>query len=147
MSLVSNTSNVTASLTMTTTDLNTALQTFNHVEPPVNCKAAEVSIYSYLPLRAGATIGFSALSPILAWSTVFVRNIGGQGSGNVTVQLQPAGAGSATNAVNLDVGAMFLYISPALSGVLVSTITPGITSMFLVTDATTTTTVEVLLAG
>src|SRR6266851_78229 len=122
MALPNPTSIVTASATLVITDIATSASVLSHVLPNVSYKAVEVQYFGYLNILPNANLTFTATSPAGNWAVVFVRNLGGQGSGNVLITF-------VATAVNLDVGAEFLFISPILSSVVVAGVLPGVGSV------------------
>lgn len=142
------TSIVASNLVLNVSDVLTGAQLVSHVMPVVNFKAAIVQYQGYVNIPAGNAFIFAPIPSGVILAVAFVRNLGGQGSGNVTVQTNPtAGVGGYQNAVNLDVGGFFLYISPLLSSIAVSTIQPGLTSIQIISAPSTSGNLEVLIAG
>jgi hypothetical protein len=78
----------------------------------------------------------------VSFAVVYVRNAG---PGNIELLYANTGGGL-TNLMNLDPGAMFLYVSPALSAVIVG-VSSGIASFQIMTSAATTGIIEILAAG
>jgi hypothetical protein len=146
MALPNPTSIVTAGATLSVSDIVSSAQIVNRVVPSVNFKALEVQYQGYVNVAAGGLTGFTPIAPVISWAVVFVRNFGGQGSGNVVINITPTGGGLIA-ALNLDVGGVFLYISPLLSAVTISAIAPGITAMTITTGSTTSGNLELCLAG
>jgi hypothetical protein len=146
MALPSPTSVVSFGVTLTNSDIVSGAQFINHILPPIVFKALEVQYFGYVNMPVGGGFSFSPQSPVTTFAAVLVRNLGGQGSGNVSVTVTPT-SGPAAYVVNLDIGAIFLYISPLLSSVLVNAIAPGIATVTLASSATTSSNLEVLVAG
>lgn len=141
------TSIASANLTMLASDIATSAQFINHVMPAVNFKALNIQYQGYLNIPISTTNNFAPFAPSTSFALVFIRNIGGQGSANVTVAVQPTNSGATSPVANLDVGAMFLYVSPLLAAPIVGTIQPGIILVALTTAATTSSNVEIMMAA
>jgi hypothetical protein len=146
MALPNSTSVVSVSSILALTDSLLGIQTLNRSIPAISFKAVDVQYHGFFNLPNGIGQSFGPFLPVTSFGVVYVRNLGGQGSGNIIVQLTPTG-GASVNVVNLDVGAMLLYVSPALSTVAVSGISPGISVCTVTAGATTSANMEVLLAG
>jgi hypothetical protein len=147
MPLPNPTSLVAATAALTLTDSLLGVQTLNRIIPAINFKALNVQYQGFLNIPIASNYNFGPLLPVTLWAVAYVRNLGGQGAGNTTVTFNPSPGAGGVNVVNLDIGAMILYVSPSLSSAVVQTISPGLISVGLVSGATTSSNLEVLLAG
>ena len=146
MALPAPTSIVTANLTLTLADLITSVQVMSRIAPPVSFKAVNVQYQGNIFIPVNSTQNFVPAPPVTLWAFAYVRNIGGVGGGNAVLSVTPSG-GAAANVVNLDVGGVFLYASPALSALVITGIAPGLSNVQIAMGATTSGSFEVLLAG
>lgn len=135
-----------ANLTMQVVDSASTATIISHIMPPVSWKASNVQYQGYLNIPVNSFTSFGPLFTLTPFGVVFVRNIGGQGAGNVALAMQATGASGPTTVANLDVGAMFLYMTPLLASTTVSTIQPGIVSVQLTSSTITSSNLEILLA-
>lgn len=144
MPLPSPTTNVLTTLNLSLQDLlQGGSQIFTRNNTPVSFKAVNVQYQGYVNLPVSTNTTFGPIPPVTSFGIVYVRNAG---ANNVEVQYANTG-GALTNSMNLDPGAIWLYVSPSLTSVLVGGIQSGIASFQLVTGLTTTSNVEVLAAG
>jgi hypothetical protein len=141
MALPNPSSLVTALTTLTLTDIlqSAAPTVLNRINLPIGFKAVNVQYQGYFNILPNSATTFGPLGAATTFAVVYVRNAG---PSNVAVGL-PAG----TPVINLDTGAMFLYISPLLSSILISAVSPGFTSVGITTSVSTQASVELLLAG
>jgi len=147
LALQNTTSVVSAALTLAATDSASGATLMSHVLPIVSFKAAQVQQQVYVNMPSGTTLLFVPSLPVTAWAVVFVRNLGGVGQSSIILYTTVVGPGVTSPAI-MDAGAMFLYVSPALSTVPpVAAIVPGIFSMSIQTGTNTNSNVEVFLAG
>ncbi len=146
MALPAPTSLVTANLTVTLADLLTSVTLMSRISPSVPFKALNVQYQGNIFIPLNSTQNFVPAVPVVLWAFAYVRNIGGAGGGNAVLSVTPSG-GAAANVVNLDVGGVFLYASPALSALVINGIAPGLSNVQIAMGATTLGSFEVLLAG
>jgi hypothetical protein len=139
------TSAVNANLTMGVSDLQSGAQIVSHVLSPVVFQGLSVQYQGYLNIPTGSTFNFT-LYTATPFAVVFIRNFGGQGSGNVAVVGTPT-LGASSVLANLEIGGVFLYICPKLSAVIVDTVQSGFTAISLICAPTTSGNVEALLAS
>jgi len=122
----------------------------NRVIPSVAFKALTVFYQGYVNVPNSTTQTFTPSAPVTSFAVVFVRNLGGIGQSNIALFLTPT-AGVSVEVVAMDIGAIYLYISPASSSISIAgasvTDTAGFTSVSLQTGANVATNVEMLLAG
>lgn len=143
MALPNPNSLVSVTLTLAIQDLLQNVQAFSRIGPLIASKTVNVQYQGYVNLPLNTNTSFAPIAPVVSFAVVYLRNAG---AGNIEVQYANTG-GALTNNCNLDPGAVFLYVSPALTSVAVGGISSGIASVTIGTAATTTANVEVLVAG
>jgi hypothetical protein len=131
---------VAAILQLTLTDIlqQGAPIVLNRNNSPVLFKPVDVQYHGYLNIPISTTTLFNPLSPVNLFAIVYVRNAG---PGNVLLTL------GGTNVANLDNGAMFLYVSPLLSTISISAITPGVGQVQVQSSSINPVNLEILMAG
>ena len=139
---------VSSVISISLQDIVSGIQSLSRTTPPVVFEAINVQYQGFLNIPlGGVSYNFGPLLPVTLFSVVYIRNVGGEGNGNTVVALNLPGSGGGVNVVNLDNGAFFLYASPKLGSTLVSTVTPGVLAVDLISSAGTSSNLEVLMAG
>lgn len=143
MSLPNPTTLVSVGTTISLSDLLSTNnpQVLNRVNSAVLFRATQVQYQGYINLPPNSSPStFAPFGLVTSWTVIYARNAG---PSNVLLSLTGGGSGL----INMDNGAVFVYISPTLNPTAISGQLPGFTGVGLSTSTTTQATVEILLAG